>query len=107
MVRKLQKKFHGTPPPVVGHSLLRDPSTQVRENPIDRSPADADLAGNLCRPHASVTQLAYPVSLGPGSWRSALVLAFGPGLGNALSLTLQGQLPLNWAMLPGSRSACR
>ena len=28
-----------------------------RENSINRSPANADLSGNLCRSHASVTQL--------------------------------------------------
>ena len=42
-----------------------------RENPINRSPADADLCGDLCRSHASVTKSAHLVSLGSGSWRSA------------------------------------
>jgi len=41
------------------------------ENPINRSPADADLSGDLCRSHASVTKRAHLVSLGSGSWRSA------------------------------------
>ena len=54
-----------------------------RENSINRSPANADLSGNLCRSHASVTKRAHLVSLGSGSWRSALVLALGPGFGDA------------------------
>src|SRR5262245_28276912 len=46
------------------------------------------------RSHASLTKLAYLVSLGSGSGSTALVFAFGPGFGNANQHSLAGQLPL-------------
>src|SRR5262245_45739588 len=46
------------------------------------------------RSHAGVTQLAHLVGLRSGSRSAALVLAFGPGFGDADQHSLAGQLPL-------------
>ena len=65
-----------------------------------RRAADRELAGDLGGTDTGSTELLHFIGLGPRGWRSALVFAFGLGLGDADQHPLFNQLPLELAMAP-------
>src|SRR5262245_21040881 len=65
------------------------------EDPVDRSPPDAQSPSNLDRPTPLLSQRQHVLRLLSRRWNPPLVLPFGLGLGDADELPLEHELALD------------